>query len=86
MIKKNKRGEERETPCLCLNTQRVLKRSKHELFALVSLWWGAGGEKSTNTHGRGGEGEEKEGGVKPTLVDRFEGGLLLRMVSYIAHP
>lgn len=30
-------------------------------------------------------GEEKEG-VKPTLVDRFEGGLLLRMVSYIAHP
>lgn len=25
-------------------------------------------------------------GVKPTLVDRFEGGLLLRVASYIAHP
>lgn len=32
-----------------------------------------------------GRSDEREG-VKPTLVDRFEGGLLLRVASYIAHP
>lgn len=57
---------------------RALKRSNPgELCASVSRLTGAGSEKNTNT---------KKEGVKPTLVDCFEGGLLLRMVSYIAHP